>query len=269
MKPLFLLSGIGMIFVAIISVIYWKRKTKISFTFFLLGALAWIIAVILKSIPALALPKDLRNLEAFKNLLPSYLSEPLAWIYIGILTGIFECGMILLFLYVFKRLREQSWNEAVGLGLGFGAFEAFLVGVSAFIITLLAILIPEQLPKELMGPPQLDIPLAIPAPIIERISALFTHIFSTVLVVFSFRTKEWKWFWLSFLYKTLVDSVAGAFHVSYGIENLTVHILYTLEAIFAFMAIVGILGLWMMKKKWRERLEIEQIQISTTSDNNG
>jgi len=256
MKPLFLLSGIGMILVAILSIIYWRRKTRIAFAFFLLGALAWIAAVILKGIAAL--PKD-SIIEGFRSILPTYFSEPLAWIYIGILTGIFECGMILLFLYAFKRLREQSWKEAVGLGLGFGAFEALLVGIGALVITLLAILIPEQLPEKLAGPSQLDTPLVIPAPIVERISALFIHIFSTVLIVFSFMTKEWKWFWLSFLYKTMVDSIAGAFHVSYGYENFTVPILYILEAVFAVTAIVGILGLRMMKKKWKERLEIEQV----------
>lgn len=255
MKPLFLLSGIGMTLVAILSIIYWKRKTKIASTFFFLGALAWITAIILKGIAAL--PTD-SIIKSLRTLLPVYLSEPLAWIYVGILTGIFECGMILLFLYVFKRLREQSWNEAVGLGLGFGAFEALLLGISSFIVTLLAILIPEQLPKELIGSFQLDTPLIIPVPIIERISTLFIHIFSTVLVVFSFMTKEWKWFWFSFLYKTLVDSIAGAFLLSYGDENLTVPILYALEAIFAFIAIVGILGLRVVKKKWRERLEIGQ-----------
>ena len=120
MKPLFLLPGIGMIFVAIISVIYWRRKTKIAFIIFLLGVLAWIVAVILKGLAALS--KD-SIIEVFRNLFPAYLSEPLAWIYLGILTGIFECGMILLFLYVFKRVQEQSWDEAIGLGLGFGAFH--------------------------------------------------------------------------------------------------------------------------------------------------
>jgi dipeptide/tripeptide permease len=59
--------------------------------------------------------------------------------------------MILFFLYAFKRLRKQSWNEVVGLGLGFGAFEVLLLGISAFIITLLAILMPEQLPERSMA----------------------------------------------------------------------------------------------------------------------
>lgn len=242
--------------VAIISIIYWRKKTRISFHSFLLGALAWLIAVILKGIAAL--PKD-SIIKGLRTLLPAYLSEPLAWIYIGILTGVFECGMILLFLYVFKRLREQRWSEAIGLGLGFGAFEALLLGIGSFIVTLLVILIPDQLPKELGGPLQLDTPLIIPAPIIERLSTLFIHIFSTVLIVFAFRAKEWKWFWLSFSYKTSVDSINGAFHLSYRTENLTVIALYTLEAIFAFIAIIGILGLRMMRKKWKEKLEIEHL----------
>lgn len=256
MNPIFLLSGTGMILVAILSIVYWRKKTQVAFSFFLLGAFAWIMAIILKGIAAL--PKDF-IVKGLKDTLPVYLSEPLAWIYIGILTGVFECGTILLFLYAFKRLQRQTWNEAVGFGLGFGAFEALLVGIGASIITLLAILAPDQLPKELEGPSQLNTPIVIPASILERVSTIFVHTFSSVLIVFSLRTKEWKWFWLSFLYKTMVDSITGAFHISYGYKNFTVATLYIMETLVAIMATVGILGLRAMRKKWTEKFGIEQI----------
>ena len=108
----------------------------------------------------------------------------------------------------------------------------------------LAILFPEQLPKELFeGLPQLQSLWVIPASIVERISALFIHIFSVVLILYIFKTKEWKWFWLSFWYKTAVDSVAAYAHLTYGAENLTVMGTWILELIFLLFAIIALWGL--------------------------
>lgn len=250
MNPLFLLSGIGMIIVALASIIYWKKKSKIAFRFFLLGAIAWIIAVALKTAWAVSLNKPILNFLESK--LPANLSGPLSWSYIGLLTGIFECGIVLGFIYLLKGLKEVNWKESVGFGIGFGAFEALLLGIASFVVTLLAILIPEQLPKELLeGLPQLQSLWVIPAPIIERISTLFIHIFSVVLILYAFKTKEWKWFWLSFWYKTAVDSVAAYVHLAYGVEKLTVMGLWILELIILLFAIVGLWGLINVHKKWK------------------
>jgi hypothetical protein len=67
---------------------------------------------------------------------------------------------------------------------------------------------------------------------------------------------------LSFLYKTMIDSVAGAFHLPYGYENFTLPILYAFEMVFVFTAIVGILGLRIVMRKWKGSLEIEQVNLS-------
>ena len=117
---------------------------------------------------------------------------------------------------------------------------------------LLLILVPEQLPKELLPPLQLQSLWVIPAPIIERISALFIHIFSVVLILYAFKTKEWKWFWFSFWYKTAVDSVAGYLHLGYGVERLTVMGFWIFQLIFLLFAIVGLWGLINVHKKWKK-----------------
>ncbi len=145
MNPLFLLSGIGMIIVALASVIYWKKKSKIAFKFFLLGAIAWIIAVALKAAWAVSLNEPILNF--LESELPAILLGPLSWSYIGLLTGIFECGIVLGFVYLLKGLKKANWKESVGFGIGFGALEAFLLGITSFVVTLLGILVPEQLPK--------------------------------------------------------------------------------------------------------------------------
>lgn len=256
MNPLFLLSGIGMITVSLVSIIYWKKKSKIAFKFFLAGAIAWVVSVTFKVI--VAIPMNPIVIEAFRSALPFYVSEPMIWIYIGILTGIFECGIVLAFAYFLQGLKKANWNKAVGFGIGFGAVEAFLLGLGSFIPILLAILIPEQLPKELLeGLPQSL--WLIPVPIIERASALFIHLFSIVLIMYALRVGEWKWFWFSFLYKTIVDSIAGV-ALTIGRENLTFSIMWFFQIIFVTIAIIGFWGLQRIHKKWKQAsLEIKNV----------
>jgi hypothetical protein len=53
MGPTFLLSGIGMMVVGLLSIIYWRRRTGTEWWFFLIGAMAWIVGVGLKSLASI------------------------------------------------------------------------------------------------------------------------------------------------------------------------------------------------------------------------
>jgi len=250
MNPLFLLSGIGMMLVAIAAIAYWKVRSKILWRLFLWGAAAWIVGVSLKSITALLTPTAIRSLS---ETLPKYVSEPALWIYIGLLTGIFECGATLGFAYI-KRIHTSTWEEAVGFGLGFGAVEALIVGAGAFVLVLLVTLMPDKLPPQLVkfatcGTNSL---LVIPAPIVERITAVLLHAFSCLLIVYAVQTKMWKWFWVSFFYKTAVDAIAGFLHVTYGMENITTTGVWVIEAVLLPFGLVGLWGLCAFRKRWED-----------------
>jgi len=170
----------GMMAIALVAVVYWKRRSKVSSALFFWGALAWGVGNVLKSIAAVPMPTIIDNIRA---ILPRYFSEPILWLYIGLLTGIFECGATLGIAHI-KRIRTADWREATGFGLGFGAVEAFLLGASSFLVVLLVILIPDRLPPELL---QLATSasvslLDIPIPIIERLVVVLLHAFSCVLL---------------------------------------------------------------------------------------
>ncbi len=252
MNPLFLLSGIGMVVVALATVIYWKFKSKVATAFFLWGAVAWVVGVVLKGIAAI--PQS-SIIDTTREYLPRFFSEPVLWLYIGLLTGVFECGAALAFTYFIKKLRYANWKEAVGFGAGFGAVEALLLGLVSFLWILLLILFPEiqeRLPSEykfLATEP--DSLLVIPAGILERVTAIFIHTFSSVLIIYAVQSKKWKWFWVSFFYKTAVDGIAGFHHITYGIENLTTLEIWVAEFIFLPFGIVGAWGLWVFKQRWR------------------
>ncbi|MFQ6101839.1 MAG: YhfC family glutamic-type intramembrane protease [Anaerolineae bacterium] len=114
MNPLFLLSGMGMMAIALVAVVYWKRRSKVAAALFFWGALAWVAGNVLKSIAAVPTSTIIDNVRA---ILPRYFSEPILWLYIGLLTGIFECGATLGFAHI-RRIRTVNWREAVGFGGG-------------------------------------------------------------------------------------------------------------------------------------------------------
>jgi uncharacterized membrane protein YhfC len=250
MNPIYLLQGIGMVFIPFAAMVYWKKRSQISISFFLWGGLSWFLAIVLKSIASAPMPQIITWLRDFT---PMYISEPLLWLYIGLLTGILECGVALFLVHRLKRLRSASWSEALGYGLGFGTIEALLLGVYNFVIVLLIIIMPDQLPPELVELADTSNAslLAIPIPIVERTIVILLHAFSSILIIHAVQTKEWKWFCFSFLYKTTMDVIAGYFQITYGLENLTLRGLWLVELILLPFGLIGLWGLIAFRRHWQ------------------
>ena len=76
------------------------------------------------------------------------------------------------------------------------------------------------------------------APVVERLSVIFAHIFACVLIFYAIATGEPKWVWLGIVYKTLLDAPAG-FATFWGVGAPAK--LWTIEAI---IAVFGLIGLW-------------------------
>ncbi len=247
-NPLYLLSGLGMIAVALSFILLWYYAKKISFTIFLWGGLAWIIAVLLKTFGSFFISKNL--IIFLREHLPKFLSEPTIWIYVGLMTGVFECGVVLLFCLL-KRIREADFNEAVGFGIGFGGIEAFLLGLNLFISALLLLIMPNFLSQDTIKnlSQSFTSPFLIPTPVIERFSAILIHTFSSTLIILSFKKRRFGWFWLSFLYKTFVDGLAGYFLFS-KVETAYSQILqhYIVELYFFILGLIGLFGTISIKK---------------------
>ena len=258
MNPFFLLSGLGMMAVALLVVFDWRRHAGVPWSPFLWGGLAWIVAIALKGIGGI--PTDAIR-SALEGALPKGFAEPVLWIYIGLLTGVFECGVTLAFARM-DRIRSQGWEGVVAFGLGFGAIEAFLVGLTSFVMVLLVWRIPDKLPQELLqqalnGPQST---LVIPASVLERINAIFLHAFASLLIVYAVQTGRWRWFWVSFLYKTAIDAAAGYLYITYGIENLTTRGMWAFEIANLPFGIVGVWGLVKFRERYREREERGEVR---------
>lgn len=179
-----------MILVAVIAVSFWQRGKPSLWIFVGIGALAWAVAVTLKV--AWAVPTNKLVHSGLNQVLGKAIGEPLFWVYIGLLTGIFECGIKQLFV-IKTRLKEADWNQAVAFGIGFGAMEAFLLGAVSFIGLLMVIVFFEHIPaeaKDQIAKGLGDNFAVIPLPIVERIIALLVHVFSSVLIVYGVQVKQ-------------------------------------------------------------------------------
>jgi uncharacterized membrane protein YhfC len=203
-----------------------------------LGALAWGVTVALKF--AWAIPFNLPIYTAANQALPS-LGVPLFVLYVGALTGIFEVGVVALLLN-YTRLGKAAWPRAMAFGIGFGAIEALLLGVSSLSSVLVAMVISVALPPasiEVLA--RLGNILWVLAPIVERLAAIFIHICTNVLIFYAVNTRQARWVWLAFGYKMATDAMAAACVHIHGIDTLE-HV-WTLEAIVILFGAAGWLGL--------------------------
>ena len=265
-SAVFLLTGIGMMAVALVAVLYWRRRTGVAWGAFGLGALAWVVAVALKF--GWATPTNALVRRGLVRVLPGPFAAPLFWLYIGLLTGVFECGMALLFVRR-SRLKAAGWDEAMAFGIGFGAVEAFLLGLLQFVGLLAVIAFWDQVPEDArtaiaQGPMALGF-ASIPLPVAERLSALVAHVLTSVLIVYGVRVGGWLWFWLSFAYKSALDGFAAWAILATPLMTSLSH-LSAFEAAVGGFAIVGLAGLAFLHRRFRSLDDSATVQTMESVD---
>ncbi|MDI7274393.1 MAG: YhfC family glutamic-type intramembrane protease [Anaerolineae bacterium] len=234
--PLALLPGVGMLGVALGFVLYGARRGP-GRRYMLWGALAWVVTVALKF--AWAIPINPPVERALKAALPAAVAGPVLYVYVGALTGVFEVGVTYLALR-YTRLGRAPWGSALAFGIGFGAVEAGLLAVSPLVSALAALTSPASLPPGLLTElARVNDPLLGLAPVWERFFAVWIHVFSNVLIFHALAARRPRWFWLAFVFKTAVDTVAA------GGQTLALGSLgsmWTFEALVAAFGIAGWLG---------------------------
>jgi uncharacterized membrane protein YhfC len=245
-SSLALLGGLGMIAVAVGFVIYAALR-KLGWGYLGLGALAWAVTVVLKF--AWAIPVNPFVYESLYNALPEAVAGPLFYLYVGALTGIFEVGIVWLVMR-YTRLGRVSWNRALAFGIGFGAVEALLLGLSSLGTVLTVLVAPNVFPLEALEQVSLlNNVLYGLAPILERFSTVLIHILSNVLIFYAVAKRKTKWFWLALIYKTGIDAVA-AFAQFWGLETLAK--IWAIEAVVALWGLVGWLGTRWVQRRYPE-----------------
>ncbi len=257
-EPSALISGIGMIVVALGFVLYAALR-RLGWGYLLLGAMGWGVTVALKF--AWAIPANTPIYEALIGALPEGAADIAFYIYVGALTGIFEVALIWPILY-YTKLGRVDWNRVMAFGLGFGAVEALLLGLGSLTSIIIALTIPETLPADAMD--QLAVannPLFALAPVSERFFIILVHLFTNVLLFYGASRREWRWFWLAFAYKTGID-IVGAFAQFWGLEDLGR--LWLIEGIIIIWGVAGWLGTRWVKRRYQTpeaSIEVGQPQL--------
>jgi len=152
-------------------------------------------------------------------------------------------------------LKAAGWKDAVAFGIGFGAAEAFVLGLLTFVGLLAAIGFWEQIPEDAKASLAAETgyqpgPAVLLLPVAERLSALVVHVLTCVLIVYAVRCNHFRWFWLSFLYKAVVDAFA-AWAILATPMTQSVTDLATFETAGGVFAALGLACLALLRTRFR------------------
>lgn len=236
-SPIVLLGGTGMIAVALGFFVYAIIR-RLGWTYLVFGALMWLGTVAVKF--ALAIPLNPMLYRALTGGAKEGIGVLVFDLYVGMLTGFTEVLIVFLVLG-FSRWGKVEWKRALAFGIGFGAFEALLLGVGSLIMMLTALFAPQMLPPEVINQLKVvDNLFYSLVPIVERVCAMWVHIFSNVLLFYAVLVKQVRWFWLAFVYKSLIDAWAAWGQLA-GMTT-TVEQVWVLEAVIIVFGVIGWLG---------------------------
>ncbi len=206
MNAFLLLSGLGMMMVGLIAIVWWKRK-GVAIRYFFAGMLAWVAAISVKLLMDLTITAPM--LGIFAGSAAIYLL--VSGLYLGLRTGLLESGIS--FLAIKRFFGKMGYREAMAFGIGFGSIEAILIGFSSFlsIATLLVMpgvleSLPDAVRQQLTDTLNQSTLVVIP-PILERAMVLTMHVFATLLVVLSVNLKRKDYLLYSILFKALLDGI--------------------------------------------------------------
>jgi uncharacterized membrane protein YhfC len=241
-SPALLVSGMGMMIVGLAPVVYWRKRSGVSWKVFGLAAVAWLSVTVLKAIADILVTPSVGGAVQGSATLATALVYGL---YAGLETGVFETGFTLIWARRF-RLFNASFEDAVGFGLGFACVEALALGLSNFLGILEILMNPAMLGtldpsvQQALSAQYALGPALIGAPIIERISALFIDCFTVVMVFMAIRGARGV-FPIAALYASLADFSAPLFNVY--LSSTTLANLYLLEIPYVLLGSAGVLGL--------------------------
>jgi hypothetical protein len=208
-----LVPGAGMMIVAAAAVIYWRRVFHARFRWLWIGAGLWAIGVALKAVCAILINST--ALGFMKESLPFPLFVVGGGLFIGIQSSVFEMGITLLAVAIWWQFGRDA-GRAIGIGVGAGVFEAFLLGVAS-VVGVVAVIsgapgtgeIREQLERVAASTPA----YWLVAPV-ERIIAILCHASSRALILLGMVKQRRSLILWGFLIFTLLDGVGGGAHVA-------------------------------------------------------
>jgi uncharacterized membrane protein YhfC len=229
----------------------------VSFRWLALGGGVWVAGVVLKFLFAAAFNDPiLASLDAVLGR-TGYISA--GSIYIGLLTGVFEIGITLVFAFLIKEM-YQSYQKGISIGIGAGVLEALLIGLSqiGYFVMISS--------GQVQADPSL-VTVAATTPVwwltgpVERLIVILCHTSSRALTLLAVAKKRYIYFWTGFLMMTVIDAIAGYAHLAGLLGKISV---WWIELTLLPFAIISIpLILWCIDH-WPHRSDT--VQSATRGD---
>jgi len=256
-----LASATGMMIVAIVAVVYWRQRTHVQARWFWAGAGLWTIAVVLKVVCA-----GLVNAAVI-----GFLKEQLSYVlfvvggglFVGIQSSLFEIGLTFLAVLIWPQLGRDP-RRAIGIGIGAGAFEAFLMGLALLIGVLVAV------GRTAAGSDNAWSDVEAAARItplfwlrfpVERIMTILCHASCRALVLLGTTKKRPMAVLWGFLIFALLDAVAGGVQISGRLGSFSAW--WCVLANLPF-ALVSVFILRWCETRWGKREDDEAGSVSAT-----
>lgn len=208
------LAGVAAgIVVAVMAVVYWRRISLLQIRWFWVGAGLWSVSIILKTLFALMINKAVFGFLSEK--LSCSLFVFTGGLLLGVQSSFFEIGLTLLAVLIWRQLGKDS-GRAIGIGIGAGSFEAFLLGISSLIaiVTLLAGLPGTEKVREGIETVARVTPFFWLINPVERAIAILCHASSRALVLLGVANRKPAMVFGGFLFFILLDGIAGTACIS-------------------------------------------------------
>jgi uncharacterized membrane protein YhfC len=215
-----LVSGCLVILLTVAVTLWWMKYSQRAWRWLFVGASVWFVGVVFKFVFASFANAPL--LEVLKSSLSNFLYLAFGSVYVGLLTGIFEIGITLVFALLIRQMWESPQN-ALGIGLGAGLVEAFLIGlssISSFTMVMVGSASSDAITGALSQAAVVT-PLLWLISSVERMIAILCHASSRVLVLFAVARRKQRFFWAGFLILTAIDAIAGYFHLAALVNQIS------------------------------------------------
>jgi hypothetical protein len=225
-----------MMLVAVAAVWYWRRASRTRFRWFWLGAGLWTVAVLAKVVIALFTNPPV--IGFLKDRLAHWSFVVAGGLYLGIQSSLCEIGLTWLAALRWKQIGRDA-GRAIAVGVGAGAFEAFLLGLAALagVLAALAGIPGTEAVREEIQKAATTTPLYWLLGPVERITAIICHAASRALVLLGARYRRGGMVALGFLIFTLLDASAGGAILSGLMGSVS---MWWFELAFAVFAIVSL-----------------------------
>ena len=253
---LYLSPGAGMMIVALIAAVLWRRISGVQWRWFWAGAGLWAIAVALKIVSAVLANEAV--IGFIKEHMPFALQVVLGGLYVGFQSSLFEMGFTLLAVLIWQSL-GQSAPRAIAIGVGAGAFEAFALGFGSLVSVVLFLAGVPGTEKigESLATTAASMPLFWLAAPFERVIAILCHASTRALILLGIAKRRGLLALYGYVLFMLLDGVAGAAYVADWVQP---GLMWWIELAVLPFGIVSIPILRWCWNRWPETKDVPPIE---------